>query len=443
MAFLKFEALDSQGKLVSGTMQAGTPSELESLLNQRGLQPVSIEGRRLANAPAVPVVAPVRTAPRPQVRPAPNKNTAIPTSTPRPAPTGVAAPQVTAKPPKTPELSPKALIFFTEQAASFFNSGMGGAQIFQTLGPQMHPSFHPMMQEMANEISAGSTIADAMDKRPLTFPQDFAATIRAGERSGQVGAAFMQVSHTAQRGIAGLRPLSYFFFMAPILLFCAFGGIGIQNASYNAMKRQDAAGGNLSPVGTLTQEIGSKGTMWLLMGLAIAVAFVILRKFFLTRPFRRFRHGVGLSAAPLRTREEAVEKVTWALSVQSRAGIAPSSSVHTALAAIPNQVLRERALANLGVMRENESMADILRRVGVLGAEHIHMVQNAQITGDMPGALDVISRTAEAHHAGHTQKMGVAIGGAATLGMVAFTLIMTLLLYKMYATGLFKLFADQ
>jgi type II secretory pathway component PulF len=449
MAFLKFEAVDASGKFVQGTLQAGTPAELEVILKRQGLQPLSIDGKPLTGAPQQVPKAPT-TVPRP-ARPKPTQ-----TQSPRPAttvrpvqpqvqtpirPAPVTQAQVTNF--DSPRFTNKQLLFFASQAASLFNSGMAPVNIFQHLGAQLPPIFAPMMQDMTAELTNGSSISDAMEKRPNTFSTDIVATIRAGEKSGQVGQAFNAIVLTVERQIASYKPLAYFFLMMPLLLLCAVGGIGIQNASYHTMKRQDEAGSNLPPFKTLFEELFSKGSAWLLLGIGIAVSFFLIVKLLHTLRFRRMRHTVGLRVTPGRSRDEAVERVSWAMAVQSAAGIAPSSAIHTAVSAIPNDVIRDRALAALGTMKENESLASLLTRSGVLDQQQIHMIQNSELTGDVPGALDSISRQAALSHENNTGRMRVALTSATMLLMGGFALIMTFILFKMYFQNLFKIFADQ
>ncbi|MBI1331814.1 MAG: hypothetical protein GC165_02935 [Armatimonadetes bacterium] len=450
MPFLPFEAVDSSGKTVRGTLQANSMQDLEMMLIQRGLRLVS-------SGQAAPIQAAPPTQPRPMqsARPIAQPAPVIRPSAPQPRPQEVAravpaaAPASTTPPSAvdyhTPELSDKQIYFIFSQFASFFRSGFSASQMIQHTTAKAPPKIHAVFAQMEREVAGGKPLSDAMELRPRTFHPDMVSIVRAGERSGQLGEAYDVIADQAQRSRAFRLPLGYFFAMTPFLIFCGIGGIGIQTASNATIRRQFDADGQLPPVGTLMQEIQKQMSHSILAGLLIALAFVATVVFLKKYPFRMFRHRFGLMM-PIgysRAKSEAIERFSWSMGAMLKGGASPSSSVQIAAGSIPNLALRQKALDALGSTRENESLATVLQRTGLLSPEYVNIAQNGELVGDTPGALASIERAEAASAETKTGGLKIVIMATTTLAMAAFVAIMVVILYKMYATGIIKLMMEQ
>ena len=436
MPFLPFEAIDSNGKTIRGTLQADSVQQLELILMQKGLRVVSL-GVQPPAAPR-PTPKPVQAPPKLQT---PQQA--------RPISGEVPAPQKLNQSPaaslivtvRTPELTNKQKFLLFTQFASFARSGFSVSQMIQHATSKMPPKIHSAFAEMEQETAGGMALSDSMARRPVLFPPDQVATVKAGEQSGHMEEAFNVVAMQAERANAFRISLGYFFIMFPILILCGVGGIGLQKASASTIQKQFDADGQLDKVGTLLGEVKGRLGHEFLLALAVVVGFIVLLIFFHKYPFRKFRHRAGLMlpAGLGRARAEAVERFSWSMSAMLKGGASPASAIHIAAASIPNLTLREQTLNAVGSARENEQLASMLQRSGLMTPEYVHMVQNGETVGDAPGALNMIAKAESDNFQKKTGglKIAVNLGTLAIMGL--FTVIMVGFLYYMYASNMVKM----
>jgi len=453
MPFLPFEAVDSTGKTIRGTLQANSVQDLELILLQKGLRIVN-SGAPRANpmqvAKPVQQLRPTQVSQpqnaRPIQAPRPAQSMERPIAQMQAAPVVINHTLASTDTVKTPELSNKEIYFLFSQFSSFVKAGFSASQMIHHTTSKSPPKFRKMFEEMENEVAQGMSMSESMAKRPITFHPDIIATVKAGEVSGHMGEAYDVIVQHSERGRAFARSLGYFYFMSPILLLCGIGGIGLQKASQLTIRRQFDADGSLSQVGTLVEEVRKQLPHDFLNAVLIAAGFIFAIVLFHKYPFRKLRHQLGLWV-PLghsRARSEAVERFTWSMSTMLKGGASPASSVHTAASSIPNLVLRQQALDALGnATRENEPLGSVLQRTGLLSPEYVHIAQNGELTGDTPGALNSIMNAEASQVQTKSGALNVVIVIATTVAMGIFTVFMVAFLYKMYATGLIKLLLEQ
>ena len=301
--------------------------------------------------------------------------------------------------------------------------------------------FWPAFVEMENEVAQGMTMSESMSRRPMLFHPDQVATVQAGEQSGHMAEAFDVLSQQADRANAFRLSFSYFFIMFPLLLLCGVGGIGLQKASQSSIQKQFDADGQLDRVGTLLAEVKTQLPHDFLLAFVLAAGFIIFIKLLHKFPFRRFRHkaGIMVPVGNSRAKSEAIERFSWSMSTMLQGGASPASAVHIAAASIPNLILRERALNSVGATRENEPLASVLQRSGLLTPEYVHVVQNGEMVGDTPGALNHITKAESEQFQTRTTGLKVVINVSTMLFMALFTAIMVGFLYYMYASGMVKM----
>ena len=442
MPFLPFEAIDSSGKTVRGTLQADSVQQLELILMQKGLRVVSL-GVQPPAAPR-PTPKPAQAVPKlqanPQSRP---QQQSRPISREVPVPQKlnqslVASSTTTVK---TPELTNKQTFLLFTQFASFARSGFSSSQMIHHATSKMPPKIHSAFAEMEQETAGGMTLSDSMARRPILFPPDQVATVKAGEQSGHMEEAFNVVALQAERANAFRLSLLYFFIVFPVLIVCGVGGIGLQKASASTIQKQFDADGQLDRVGTLLGEVRGRLLHEFLLAILIAIGFIIAVKLLHKYPFRKFRHRAGLML-PIglgRARAEAVERFSWSMSTMLKGGASPASAIHIAAASIPNLTLREQTLNAVGSARENEQLASMLQRSGLMTPEYVHIVQNGEIVGDAPGALNTIAKAEGDNFQRKTGGLKVVVSASTLAIMGLFTIIMVGFLYYMYASNMVRM----
>lgn len=430
---MRFEAQDPTGRVVAGTLQAASVSELQSVLAKQNLSLLSLEGKPVGS-PVVPMVnpqprqaiPPVSSA-RPQVRPTP-------------------------VPPSSRQVSDPACmamgryyLLFTRWA-DLSRAGVGQSSVLNTIAGGNVGSASGMFREMAVETANGSMLADCMEIRPRYFAPYVASTIRVGEIAGTLPEAMIAVAETAKRAWAfAFFQYAYALFVMPGLIVASMSGWALGLASKEATRAHFmetvSQRSNESP-----SEFGRRVLMeklhdhWGLFvgGFVISGVYVLLYLLLMTPRFRQFRHRIGLwvpFALP-RARSEAVERVSWALSSLMRAGLSPAAAIFNALSTIPNLHLREKALRGLGNIRENEPLTHILPRLGILEAQQIDMIHIGEQVGTPDRSLEQIVEMERIQYANRTKIAQIAnyIGISLGLGIVIGAVVIGL--YSMYATNM-------
>ncbi len=430
-------------------MQADSVQQLELTLRQRGLRPVSIGVSQPSASPQPATPRPVQTPQKPINQPI-NQPTTQSRQISREVP--VLAHQTINSSPvpnpattvKTPELTNKQRFFLFTQFASFARSGLSISQMLEHTSAKMKPKLHASFAEMVQETSGGMALSESMARRPILFLPDQVAVVKAGEQSGQMEEGFQQLALQAERANGFRMSLGYFFIVFPFILLCGVGGIGLQKASQANIKKQFDADGQLPVVGSFLTDIkgrlGSEFLLAILLAVGFIVGMILLHKY----PFRKFRHKMGLRlpVAMARSRSETVERFSWAMSSMLKGGASPASAIHIAAASIPNLELRDRALKAIGSTRENETLASLLERSGILSPEYVHMVQNGELVGDTPGALNSIARAESDQFQAKTTSLKVVVNVGTMLFMAIFTAVLVGFCYYLYASGMVKMLND-
>lgn len=428
MPFLKFEAQDASGRIVNGTLQAENQQELDQILAKQGLRRVQAQPK---------VAAPVRNQTR--VTPA-TAVAARPVRAMQSAPAAVAAAATPVI--KSFRIRHSKLFFMFSQMASFARSGFGPVEGIQRTTRQLHERYVPMLQKMVADLSSGKSLSDAMALFPRTFSCDIVHTVKAGEVSGQLPDALELVAKHEEKHAKFLVPIFYFLFMFPLILFMGISIFGIIRASGATMLRQDQNNSNLPPVKTLLEEFVKNAPSYYLWATIAVIAFVLGLKILHSQPLTRFRHlaPFAIPGFKSRSRNEGIARFAWCLDAMLRAGAAPATAIYTAIQSIPNIVIREEALRNLGHIRENESLSSIMDRSKIVSYEYVDIIANGEMTGTLPNALNLIRETELRleDQKTNTHKLMLHLGASIFMGIVVFCFVLAL--YRAHYTNLFSVF---
>ena len=425
MPFFSFEATDTQGRRRQGQIQGTTPDQVRQLLTGQGLQNVQI---RVAAAPAAaPTPKPAAAQP---VKPIP-----------------VSAPTLPAEPKehKPTRLSDKDRMFFFGQLGRFYHSGISPNKALEELADRARsPGQQETFREIARLTGAGTGLGAAMRQYPDYFGPDDAATMEAGEKSGELTAACDTIAQQADKSHRLKKQLRWYTLtltvtagLFPILL-------GIVNGSLASMKVQDAAGGSLPVVSTAAKYTG-QGITGMLPMLAIGItAFFLLRWIWQRDQFLMLRHRLVL-AIPFvngRARAESLLRLAFSLQNLAKAGLAPKSSFDIAADSMPNRELSRRAREAAAQMRENQSLSEALRSAGLFDPQMNDVVSTGEITGDVPRAMaQVASAQAGDYDArdtnfSHLSRVLLYI----PLGIMVVTMLATL--YLTFYSGILRQFSE-
>ena len=144
MAKFKYKEIDSSGKVVQGTMEANSQSDVISTIKARGARPVSVV-----------------------------QDTSISSSLDI---------KIGKKKVKSRDLS-----IFAKQLYNMLHAGMPLLSCIETLGEQTeHPTLREALSFIYQDLQKGAIFSTSIQKRPDVFPPLFYSMVRSGELSGNL-----------------------------------------------------------------------------------------------------------------------------------------------------------------------------------------------------------------------------------------------------------------
>src|SRR5262245_28651510 len=172
----KYSAVGSDGRTVSGKLDAANKNECVAELRRRALTPIDVQEKGGGRAaPAAPA----------------------------PAPTGASAPAASATA-EAPRVQPKRrfgplggvkpgvrkreeVVIFTRQLATMIGAGIPMLESLEILQEQAESrQFSALLDAVIGDVRSGQDLSTALDRHPKAFTNVYVSMVRAGEASGQI-----------------------------------------------------------------------------------------------------------------------------------------------------------------------------------------------------------------------------------------------------------------
>lgn len=180
MGAFRYQALNTEGKLVKGTLEGDTERQVRTQLRQQQLKPVSVEK-----------VSAGKLSQR--------KEQAGSASSNRRASTGKTF---------TTRLGVKDLSLFTRQLASLVQSGMPLSESLQAVAKQSRKdAIKNVVLQVRSRVLEGLSLAQALSDYPRIFDSMYRAMVNAGEQSGFLGPVLERLSDYAETSHAARQQL--------------------------------------------------------------------------------------------------------------------------------------------------------------------------------------------------------------------------------------------
>jgi general secretion pathway protein F len=442
MPFFQFEATDAQGRLRQGQIQGTTPDQVRKLLVGQGLANVQIRVAPSGSGSG-------GSASRPASSQSQSQSQSVRAAAPaRPADPVIQAPAIRSAPAidKPVEMSPRKMsdkhrMFFFGQLGRFYQSGIAPNRGLETLSDRARtPGQREVIRELSDRVGSGESLGTAMKAFPRYFSPSDAATIAAGEASGEVASACDFIAIQADKSHRLKRQMFWF-----MIILCCLAGLfpillGIVNGSLKSMKVQDEAGGSLPAAQTAMKYAGEGITTmlpWLLLGI---IVFVAIREFWLSNRFLMTRHRLVLMV-PLvngRATAESLTRFAWALQNLAKAGLSPKSSMEIAADSLVNRELARRAREAAASMRENEPLSVALKRAELFNYDMNNVVETGEITGDVPRAMAQVAASSQGEFDARDSTLGPISRAFLIVPAAIMVLMMLVVLYYTLYNGIFR-----
>ena len=353
MAAFQYRAMQPDGSMTEGAIDAGGRAEAMRRLEELGLRPV-----HLAEGPGA-VSAEEKRAPKIGKR-----------------------------------VHFRALEAFTRQLASLLSAGVPLARALKILSREAgSPVASHKWREIHDLVVDGASLADAMAQSPETFPRVYTAMVEAGEAGGFLDVVLSQIAdfQARERDLRG-RVISALIY--PSVLVCLALGVLAFLMVFFIPRFKVIFSGFGAQLPLLTQiivkasEITTQYGLFVLLGAAVVVA--LARKAMKSEQGRRVSQRIVLRApvvGPLLARF-AMTRFCRMLGTLVGAGVPLIAALTVARKSIGNQILVDAVTSGIDRVRQGETLAASLADCKELfPASVIEMIAVAEETGRLDSEL--------------------------------------------------------
>lgn len=184
MAVFKYKALDKEGKIKQGLVEAVSENMAAEALRERGFSIVSIKERSAFKG----------------------------------AKQGFAL---------FNRIKPKDLVIFSRQFAVMISANVAMVQALKIVAEQTdNLKLKAVVLDVSNEVDSGSKLSDALAKRPQVFSNFFISVIRSGETSGKLDEVLNYLADEMEKDYDMTSKIKGAM-IYPAFVFCGLGAVGI------------------------------------------------------------------------------------------------------------------------------------------------------------------------------------------------------------------------
>jgi general secretion pathway protein F len=349
MEAYRYEALNPEGKVVSGVIQADTPRQARAQLRAKGLLPSSID----------------------QIQARKHASLSW-----------------------TRSIPPAELSLLTRQLATLLGAGL---TVEQSLAALVEAADEPAVREIISavktEVTAGLSLSVALSSYSKSFPDFYCALVHGGEESGALPIVLQHLADYLDMRSA-LKQKTSLALLYPALVtvvsILIVGGLLIyvvpQVAQVFQQSRQSLPFLTRALIGL--SDLLRAGWPFLLSGI---VGGLLAARAALRRDELRYRwHGLLLRTPWLGAliTSTDISRFASTLSILLRGGVPLLSALHSGARVMSNRVMRKAIEDTIEQVREGAGLARTLRETRVFPPLLVHLVASGEMSGKLEQMLE-------------------------------------------------------
>lgn len=384
MPVFRYKALQGNGSIAEGQLEAGGRQEAFRQIESRGLRPISLAEGRGANGAAAAtrkIDAPKAAHGDDAAKPAASLNLSFGNSN---------------------RISARMLENFTRLLSSLLAAGVPLSRALVILTKEAStPAAAAKWKEIHDLVIDGMSLADAMAKSPETFPRVYVAMVEAGETGGFLDVVLGQIADFQARE-KEMRSKVMTALLYPVILLCLALGVLIFLLVFFIPRFQSIFAGFGGHLPMLTQIIVSTShvlrTYGPLVALVLAITGFMIRSWLVSEQGRRTWEGFILRApvvGPL-VAQFAMSRFCRMLGTLLGAGVPLINALNVARRSIGNQVLVDAVSNSIERVKEGKQLGPSLGDCRTLfSGSVLEMVAVAEESGKLDSELVRIANVTE------------------------------------------------
>ena len=366
MPVFQYEAMDSRGQEVKAEVEAGTQEEAIAKIRSLGQFPTQVRAKgKKGPAPAA------------------------------------AGPKKKARAFAIGRVNNKQLTQFTRQMSTLQDAGLPILRSLRILEGQTKPGvLKNALMDIIEDVEAGSTLSEAMEKHPKAFNRLYVCTVRAGEAGGVLDqilrklAEFMEKAEALKRRIVGAMVYPVMVIGVAVLIVSLIM-IFIVPKFEEIFARFEIKSGLPAPTKLLIAISHGIFNYWYLIP-AIPLGIYLIARSVKASAFGRYAVDWVKMKIPIVgsiVGRQAIAKFSRTLGTLITAGVPILEALNITRETVGNEVV-SRALAQVhDSIREGESIAGPLRASGVVDPIVVNMVDVGEETGELDKMLVKVADT--------------------------------------------------
>ena len=295
----------------------------------------------------------------------------------------------------------KQLTQFTRQMSTLQDAGLPILRSLRILEGQTKAGvLKNALQDIIEDVEAGSTLSEAMEKHPKAFDRLYVYTVRAGEAGGVLDqvlrklAEFMEKAMTLRRRVVGamVYPVMVISVAVIILVFIM---LFIVPKFEEIFRKFDIKGGLPAPTQLLIGVSHAVASYWYLL---VLVPFGVWAAMRFLKASTWGRYGIDWVKMKLPiigsiVNRQAVGRFSRTLGTLIASGVPILEALNITRETVGNEVVSRALFQVHDSIREGESIAGPLRQSGVVDLIVVNMVDVGEETGELDKMLVKVADT--------------------------------------------------
>lgn len=333
-------------------------------------------------------------------------------------------------------VSNKDLLTFNQEFLVLIKAGLPIIQAFDTILERADKGkLHEILKDLREDIKGGAALSEAFEKFPAAFSHLYVASIRAGEKTGDLPLTIKRYINFIKRAEALRKKVqSALFYPAILITVAAIAVTVLLVYVVPTFSKIYADSGSQLPVPTqvlITFTTYLKRYFLFLVGGVIA-SMVMLRRWSATE-WGRFRVDTVKLKLPVLGKvftKYSVSGFTRTFGTVLGSGIPIVESLKMSVGTLNNKVLERRLLEAVTRVEEGTSLSVALENVKIMPPLAIRMLAVGETTGSLEEMLGEISEYFEAEIDENLHILTTAIEPAimVVMGLVVGAIIITMYL---------------
>jgi type II secretory pathway component PulF len=354
MPFFRYEAVDRNGRPISGTMDAPSEDAVATRLTQQGFSGLNILPPR-----------------------SPSNGASAPSRTPAAASRGARAGAPGA--PRNMTAPPKDCALFYRQFAALVRSGISLYQALDTLGPRTsQPALRFAAREMAEAARSGSPITSVMERRPTLFPDHIVSCVRGAETGGFLDVVLDEIAYEYEQHTAFLKGM----WLPRALVVQELFALALAQPLFPT----------LFPNAQPALYAAYAGRNCLLALALLMLIRAVLR--WLSLPGNTLRRDALILRLPVLgdlARQRSLAAFVRMLRRLYNAGVGPIGCWEGAMHVAENEVIRRKLVDAYEGVRAGEPIHDAFMRTGLFANETEQLLATGVVSGQVVEMLDRVA----------------------------------------------------